>query len=622
MTIKILRKRRGAIVLTSITIAILFLTVFFQPAFFKTDAFAGTITGRAFQDFNSNGTFENTGGTDAVPTAVDIGVASVTVSAYDAAGVLRGSAATIANGTFSLTATGTGPYRLEFTNIPAGYIPSARSTDSVSGGSASDAGSTVQFLADGITANVNLALVRAQDHCQDNPSLCSQLYGVGSANQPEALFTIPYTAGSTRITGGNGTDFTSPGNTSLATTDQIGTTFGLAYNRNDRIVYTSAFMKKHAKFGSTIAGATGGTGAIYAYNRNTSVLSEYVNLNTVFGANTAGANPHNVADYNTDNGQTTWDAVGKTALGGMAISDDMANLFVMNLADRRLYRIPTSGALTTVTIQSAAFPLAMPNCANASDVRPFAVTYYEGQIYVGAICSGDVTNLPGDLRMYVYQVNPATLAFGAAPVFNQLLNYNRNQVDPGVAAEWLAWQGTFTSLTASGIIIYPQPMLTDIDFDRGNMILSLRDRMGDQTGYNNASNPANAADLRKGITAGEILRACGSPALGWTLESNGRCATIGSAPQNSGEGPGNGEYYYQDSYHPDGNPHDEVGNGAALQLPGHNVMVATIFDPVYVPLDNIFDSGGFRWFVNGTGAQNRGYLAYATGDFGKANGMG
>ncbi|MBC7899376.1 MAG: hypothetical protein H7070_04930, partial [Saprospiraceae bacterium] len=144
----------------------------------------------------------------------------------------------------------------------------------------------------------------------------------------------------------------------------------------------------------------------------------------------------------------------------------------------------------------------------------------------------------------------------------------------------------------------------------------------DQTGYNNASNPANAADLRKGITAGEILRACGSPALGWTLESNGRCATIGSAPQNSGEGPGNGEYYYQDSYHPDGNPHDEVGNGAAFQLPGHNVMVATIFDPVYVPLDNIFDSGGFRWFVNGTGAQNRGYLAYATGDFGKANGMG
>jgi hypothetical protein len=165
-------------------------------------------------------------------------------------------------------------------------------------------------------------------------------------------------------------------------------------------------------------------------------------------------------------------------------------------------------------------------------------------------------------------------------------------------------------------------MLTDIEFDRGNLVLSLRDRNGDQSGYNSASNPNNSSQLFKGITAGDILRACGSPALGWTLETNGRCGGIGNAPQNSNEGPGGGEYYYQENYHPTGTPHDEVGLGGAAQIPGHNVLVATIFDPVYIPSDNIYDAGGFRWMDNATGAQNRGYLAYATGDFGKANGIG
>lgn len=577
----------------------------------------GTISGRVFQDFNGNGSYDTSGGTAAAPSAVDIGIANVTATVYDSAGVARGSATTAASGIYSISATGTGPYRLEFTTLPAGYSPSARSTDSALGGTATNAGSTVQFVADGNTPDVNLALNRPKDYCADNPTMCSQLYGLGSANQPESIFSIPYHAGSTRTTGGNPvTDFTSPGNTSLATTDQVGTTFGMAYNRNSRIVYAAAFMKKHAKFGP------GGTGAIYQINRGTGAVSEYVNLNTVFGANTAGANPHNTADYDLDNGQPTWSAVGKLALGGMAISDDMANLFVMNLANRTLYRIPTTGALNTTTIQSVAFPLTIPNCANASDVWPFAVTYYEDQVYVGAVCNADVSDNPADLRMYVFQLNPATLVFNATPVLNQPLNYTRNEVDPNAPAEWLAWRTNFANLAGQTNFTYPQPMFTDIDFDRGNMIISLRDRMGDQTGYFNQSDYNNPANLQKGITGGEILRACGSPGVGWTLESNGRCGGLGSSTQNTGEGPGNGEYYYQDNYHPDGNPHDEVGNGAAHQIPGHNVMMASIMDPIYIPGDNIFDSGGFRWFVNGTGAQNRGYLAYNTGDFGKANGIG
>jgi hypothetical protein len=470
------------------------------------------------------------------------------------------------------------------------------------------------------TANVNLALNRATDYCENNPAICSQVFGVGSADQADAVFTTAYTAGSTRTTGGLPIpDFLAPGNTSLATTDQVGTTYGIAYHRSNRRVFVSAYMKKHAKFGP------GGTGAIYQIDRGTGAVSEYVNLNTIFGANTAGANPHNTADYNFDNGQATWEAVGKIAFGGMAISDDGANLFVMNLANRRLYKIPTSGALNNATITSAAFPTTMPSCGNAVDVRPFSVNFNEGLIYVGAVCSAESTPATlSNLRAYVYTVDPSTLIFGAAPVLQFPINYARKEVDGPNLANWLAWRTTFATIHTIALpnFIYPQPMLTDIEFDRGNLIMSFRDRDGDQTGRNSASNPNLPNYMSTGITGGEILRACGSPGLGWTLETNGRCGGIGGAPQGTGEGPGGGEYYWQDNYHPNSSPHHEVGVGATLQIPGHTEMVATIFDPPYIPNDNIFDSGGFRWFDNTTGAQNRGYIAFDSVNFGKANGMG
>lgn len=579
---------------------------------------AGTISGRVFQDFNGNGLYETSGGTTSAPTAIDTGVANVVVSAYDSAGVFRGSATTLANGTFSLAATGTGPYRVEFTSIPSGFLPSAHGTDSVLGGTAADSGSTVQFVNNGATANVNLALNRPQDFCADNPDLCSQVYGLGAGDQNDAVFTVPYTSGSTRTTGGLPVnDFMSPGNTSLATTGQVGATFGIAYYRPTRKIFVSSYMKKHTMFGPS------GTGAIYQIDRATGLISVYADLNAIFGANTTGANPHNTSDYNTDNGQATWNAVGKISFGGMAISDDQSSLFVMNLANNRLYKIPTTGAVNNATITSAAFPTTMPNCTTASDVRPFAVNYYEGQVYVGAVCSRESAANATDtnLRAYVYTFDPATMSFSAAPVINFQLNYTRLETDPGLSAAWLNWKTNYTTISPSHFI-YPQPMLTDIEFDRGNMIISLRDRDGDQSGYNSASNPNNSTQLFKGITAGDTLRACGSPTLGWTLESNGRCASIGGAPQNTNEGPGGGEYYYQDNYHPNGTPHDEVSNGAAMQIPGHDELVATVFDPPYLPTDNIYDSGGFRWFNNSTGAQNKGYLAFDAVNFGKANGMG
>ena len=578
---------------------------------------AGLISGRVFQDFNDNGNYDTGGGTAAVPVAVDTGVQNVTVTAYDSVGTAQGTATTASDGTYTLSAGGSGPYRLEFTNLPSGFSPSARNRNSALGGTSSNSGSATQFVADGVTADVNFAVNIPSDYCQNNPLICATIYAFGDQNDA-AIFTIPFTAGSTRTTGGTPvTDFQTPTQTILTTASQVGTTYGMAYSRSGRKIFASAFMKKHSAFGP------GGPGAIYQIDRNNSnAVSVYANLNTLFAGNPAGTDPHNALNYNTDNGNATWDAVGKISFGGMAISTDETKLYVMNLNNRTLYELPANQTPTAANIRTSAFPATLPSCPSATDVRPFAVEYYRGQIYVGAVCSAETTNTTANLRAYIYRVDPTTLSFTATPVFETALNYPRLEVDPGLSAQWRAWRTTFATISG-GLYVFPQPMLTDFSFDKGNLILALRDRNGDQTGYNAASNPSNSTQLFKGITAGEILRACGS--LGsWTLESNGRCGGIGGAAQNTGEGPGNGEYYYQDNYHPDGNPHDEVGVGGVMQIPGFTVMAASVFDPTYIPLNNVFDAGGFRWFVNNTGAQNRGFLAYtsSTGDFGKANGIG
>ncbi len=144
---------------------------------------AGTVTGRVFQDYNGNGVY-NTAGNAANP-AIDKGVSGVTVTAYDNAGAVRGTAVTGNDGTYSLSATGTGRYRLEFTNLPAGYFPSARSTDSVNGGTTTNAGTSVQFVPDGSTSNVNLAINYPDDYSQANPRIATTIMVNGDQVTPD-----------------------------------------------------------------------------------------------------------------------------------------------------------------------------------------------------------------------------------------------------------------------------------------------------------------------------------------------------------------------------------------------------------------------------------------------------
>jgi hypothetical protein len=594
------------------------------------------ITGTVFQDYNANGV------KDASP-ANDDGVAGVTITAYGVIGGVTlqvGQTSSGANGAYTLLTSdgGAGPYRIEFTTLPAGYNP---------GPVGPGAGSTVQFVSAGGVAN--LGLVKPADYSQDNPTLIVNAFvpadNVIGPNQNEhTLLAVPWSASTAMGDGVTGTQ-----HIGLARASQIGATWGLAYEGSTKVIFAAAYMKRFAGFGP------GGPGAIYRIDpgpdgtqaTGDETVGTFVTLN-------AGNDPHPVNDSaalwqspykwfhddpaalagNTD--PDSFDAVGKLSLGDIDLSDDGQILFVVNMYDRKLYAIPVANPTPPPA------GVDVPDPANCSvDVRPFATGFYDGKLYVGMVCPGP-TN--ADVRAYVYAFNPATSLFDASPMLDFALTYNRGQVTntlTGNTANWRAWvddqSGATKVLDRGGCgwglpgtnqdaeaLYGAQPMLSDIVFDRGDMILGFRDRLADQTGCQagsdvpnpNITPPGNDRHYT-GFDAGEVLRACGS-GNGWILESAGVCGGRTGYSTNNAEGPGGGEYYDDQHTANTDNPphlHDQNSWGGLTQVPGYASVVMTqedvhgTFIPNgsggYFPTD--FFTRGLAWLNNDNGSIAKSY---------------
>jgi hypothetical protein len=590
-------------------------------------AAAHSVTGVVFEDFNGNGTRDAGGtlGSAGLPAATDRGIGGVAITAYDSAGALAGSTTSVApDGAYTLTLAAAGPFRIEFSSLPAGYQPAPHGANN---------GTSVQFVPAGAAARVDFGIVLPANYCQNNPDLAVNCFHFGdpmngaNADKP-ALYRFSYSAGSDDNTISH---YDAPLPASVLTARTIGATFGLAYARGARRLFAAAYFKKHAGFGP------GGPGAIYRIDPATGTVDATF---TVPGAVT---NAHDAANYTTGHFNAGWDAVGKTSLGGIALSPDETRLFVMNLESRALVALNTA---TGDVVASAPVPVdtvPLPNgmCAS-SDVRPFAVEVHAGQGYLGLVCTAESTQITAGLRAYVYSFDVSTLAIGAAPVFQAALDYPRGFGNddpnptlnpPGTkeSAQWNAWRATYAAWPApftSGTWrtpVYPQPMLATLAFDAdGNLMLGLRDRFGDQTGNEVYSNPDLPAELISGVPAGDVLKACGNPAAGWALESDARCAGGGSGPQGNGQGPGGGEFFFADEYLPH---HQETSLGSLTHVPGFPEVVVASLNPIPILDDNTIFDGGLRWLNLTAGSLSRAYRIYdghrAQGNvFGKAAGIG
>ncbi len=571
--------------------------VFGQIASCSGDDIGGTV----FREYSANGV-QDTG---------EPGVEGVIVNIYDDTGLVA-TTTTEADGSYAFTALTAGAtYRLEF-DLPSGLYSSPVGGDSPT---------SVQFLTTGNCAS-NFGVHYPSDYCQDNPRLFTSCYLYDAYNGPnansDALVSWLYDEG-----GKNNPS----SKVEEATHAEIGTTWGLAYHKESQNLLLASLMKRHSSFGP------GGVGAIYRKDMTTGAISVWFDLEATFGAGTAGVDPHPIGSTDFECDPNSWDPVGKMSWGDIDISDDQSTLYGVNLTDKSLYVIDiTAFPATPTAADISVFPIpedaTCPDAAN--NIRPFALNYHEGTLYVGTTCTGETTQNTADLHAYVYSFDPATNSFNTAPVLDFPLDYVRGcavlRCDQyGGQAEWNPWSTTWKAQSTyfGSEYVYPQPWLTDIEFsDNNEMIIGLRDRYGEQSGFQvKATDCSNK--LYIGDVAGDILIAAPTGTSSWTIESNAQAGSLGpTAGAGTGQGPDGGEFFHYDYYLENGSIlHDETSQGGLLVLPGRNEVVQTAYD-VSLPFQ-----GGISWLDLSDGGRNNYMHVFKTAynsatTYGKGGGLG
>ena len=583
------------------------------------------VSGKVFKDFNANGIQ-----TTAAPDPIEPGLKDVTVNAYDATGTALTPVTTSTSGDYSISG-GTAPYRVEFI-LPPSYYASKGDVSNT----------TVQFLATGGTAN--LGVNYPNDYCQANPPIATTSFingdptTGGTAAGFQAIVSVPYNASGKDTDGNifNSNVIQTPLNPNKdADGSQVGSVWGLAYQRETQKLFAASFLKRHAGFGPD------GIDAIYSISYSGGSPNTFVKLSAIgINVGTIPARttlPSNAGDPSTDPDAFT--AIGKKGIGDIDLSEDGKYLFLTNLNDRKVYRIFVNNpAVTPAASDVISFdPTAAvsPACSGGV-VRPFGIKIWKGKIYVGMVCSAEISNNPNDLRAYIYSYD----LDGTNPtkIIDFALDYTKGKIRGGGAGDkWLPWDDRLYIDTDSGNPFNspeptnaPQPILSDIEFDvDGSLIIGLMDRNGHMGGHRNAI-PTDINQLVNVSSGGDLLRAYLSngnyvlEAAGTVLNSN-TGATQTTAGATSGQGPDNGEFYFADCIDcgadGTGGFHSELFVGGLALLPGSNEVLTTVFDPINL------DSGGFKWFNNTNGAATENYELYfgaSTNEpqFGKANGLG
>lgn len=552
------------------------------------------ITGTVFQDYNANG----------IRDAGEPGRPGVVVKAFVPTGGGAGLATTDANGLYTITPSGTAPYRIEFTSLGAGYFAGAAGPSS---------GTSVQFV---YTANgrADLGVYNATDNfCKPNPQVAVPCYingdplkdigTPGSASVQDALVSLAYNS-----------QGTTPDVAHYATMATIGTVWGLAYQKESKKLFSGAFIKRHAGLGPL------GTGGIYVTDVATGATANFFKLDEFAGIST-GPDPHvglpsvpTIPNYDA----ATYTQVGKVGLGDIELSEDGTVLYVVNLFDRKLYSFPVGNPAVKPTTFRA-FDIPRPN---GDDSRPFALKIYRGKVYIGVTGTSEseyVTTVKANpvvvasnLKGYVYEIDPNA----ASPVFTNVLefpfSYTKGaSIDNNPATDkWYPWVPAYNKANndppflyeadyAAGtrVRMYPQPWLTGIEItDDGAMILGIRNREGDQIGQFNFLPDPTGQDttLVRTHGVGDLLKAgkCDPATNRWTIETNAAvCGGVATAGKDNNQGPGGGEFYYQDNLV----THQETSNGSLALLPGSDEVMTTLTDPLQVY------SGGVRRYSNTTG---------------------
>ncbi|GAB3789728.1 hypothetical protein GCM10028818_58850 [Spirosoma horti] len=590
--------------------------------------------GVVFRDYDLNGVRSDT-------LPIELGVAGVMVRAFVDLNKVPIQTTTDAQGNYAFSAVDVPagmPVRIEFSNLPTGDY---------NGPSGSGSGTSVQFTK-APAVNVNVGINYPADYCQPkgvrlvvpcyvngNTQITTDANGNPvpddkQAAKADVLVDIAYQA-----SGVAGASNFPP--VHLASGSQTGAVWALAYQRRSKKMFSAAVVKRHMSFGPL------GSGGMYATDMTTQTTSNFLDVRTL-GIDT-GDDPH--SGLFGDKTLTSTDpgamhAVGRQSFGGMDMSEDDKTIYFINLNDRKLYSIFVNSPAVTPSSSGAvkSWSIPDPGCSNG-DFRPWALKVYHGKIYVGVVCSAETSQLQTDLKATIYRFDPNE----ATPTFEEVLSFpldfRRGSADlttdplnpDNTCAKydhWLPWTDAWPTPCGLGntpnFVMYPQPILTDLDFDDdGSMLIGFMDRFGSLASVANHDPQGNG--FYDGFTAGDLLRAYATNGT-YELEKNGKSGPLTGSGVGNGEGPVDasnvgGEFFGNDKwFFVDHIAHAEVTNGSLSFIPGYSEIFTSAFDPI----SNVYQSGGLKVFNSKTGYTNRDYVLFTLegvpGSFGKAGGLG
>ncbi|MGB2733087.1 MAG: SdrD B-like domain-containing protein, partial [Saprospiraceae bacterium] len=622
---------------------------------------AGGISGTVFRDFNGDG----------IKQAGEPLVPGVTVTAFDATGSPCGSTTTTSGSVpnYSIM-TCTGQVRVEFTiNSTTDCLNPLLDFTSTNGGAY---GSSVQFVNASLMPTVNFALNNPADYNK----------GAGATTVYVPCYTNGNPLAGGVVAAGTwfvGFPYNNSGTTPPAqklTGDTIGATWGVAYSKQAKKIFTSAFIKRHVGLGKLGSGgiyvltptatsfvansfynmdANGhrtraGAGApTYGSGMSYSIIGSPGKKITYLGAvdpltgkpsglGVVGTNAERgLPSTNTSNyDPAAFDQVGKVGLGDLEISDDGKYLFSMNLYSRLLYRLTLNDPYTPTAVTAVdSFAMPIAPCTNGV-LRPYATKFYRDKLYIGAVCTGENNGTTSQMTAYVFELltpTGVTPTLSASPVFTMPLNYTKGAsmtwTTPDFGQGWNPWTDSLRTQgtdAAAKDRTYPTPILSDLEFtDRGDLLLSFSDRTANQYGWGNYRwLSGNTSDIILTVSGGDILVAglnCGTGV--YTLENGGMYTSDGvlnnNTGSNNGEGPGGDEFFNFENI---ACCHNETHLGAVAVLKGDGKVITNAMDPT------VIREGGTIKFSTTNGTASSGYRLFvsandiSTGTFGKANGLG
>ncbi|UOG90827.1 MAG: right-handed parallel beta-helix repeat-containing protein [Candidatus Thiothrix sulfatifontis] len=573
------------------------------------NASSGHFGGIVFQDYNQNGTRESG----------EVGLAGITVTAYNSSNTAA-TTTTDADGWYKFTGLTNGAsYRLEFTNLSAGIEV---------GTSGTNANSNARFVTVNATCDANLGVYNPVDYCQADPKLLTARYingdnlasGTNMAGSFAALLSFNY----------NDSGIAPPTLKQDALGSQVGSIWGLAYNRHNKKAFAAAMLRRHVGLGPL------GIGGLYVvnYSGTNPVVSNFLNLDALPGIDVGSIGSNSDRNlpgdpYSPSHDPTMFDKVGKEGLGDIELSDDGNTLYVSNLYSRKIIKVDLTAYNANGTVPTTASEISLPAVSCTKGVaRPFALKYYRGKLHAGITCTGENGGSSADLKASIHAYDGTNWT----EKLNVPLNYPRWHADHMRASEYsrynIPWVSSLSALTlgdhgSADWADDAQLMLSGIEFDtNGDMLLGFIDRTGLQFGQYNYGTDTSSTRFYGVFSNGELLKASYNATTGaYTLENAGTANGIagegvktGTDPAWPYAGPGGGEFYGGEKFV----GHTENAFGALALIPGKQEVALNAMNPFNIT------TGGTIWLNNQTGTRTSGAQLYGEDNrfLGKAVGLG